>query len=354
MTSLTEITCLSHEFGTWPYVKGGGGNSSVKDAQTCWVKPSGTTLSSITESAFVAMDREKLALLYDVKPPVIPAERETLVLEAMNNAKRDLISGRPSVEAPLHESIKAKYVVHTHPELVNGLTCAKDAKERCLELFPEAMWVDYIDPGYTLCMVVRQMLFDFEAKNGQQPNLIFLKNHGIFVSGETPEDIRNSYKYVIDKLKFTYEASNVSIEFSRKQIEDDARAVAAKQLIQKEYPQDDICIEACSSFTLAEDAITPDHSVYSKSFFFTGQPKTALLNSFAEKYGYLPCVIAYDGMVFGIGATKTKAALALELAVDGSCILQLSKAFGGINYMAEKSRLFIENWEVESYRSKQL
>jgi len=354
MTSLTEITSLSHEFGTWRYVKGGGGNTSVKDDKTCWVKPSGTTLATITESAFVAMDREKLALLYDVAPPAVAAEREVLVLEAMTNAKRDPNAGRPSVEAPLHESIKAKYVVHTHAELVNGLTCAKDAKEKCLSLFPESMWVDYVDPGYTLCMAVRQMLIDFEAEKGHQPTLIFLKNHGIFVSGETVEDIQNSYKYVIDKLKLTYEAAGVSIDFNRSPIEDDVREAAAKQFILEQYPEDNIFIEASSGFKLAKDAITPDHSVYSKSFFFSGVPKTESLKSFEETYGYLPFVIEYDGMVFGVGATKTKAELALELAVDGSRILQLSKAFGGINYMEEKSRHFIENWEVESYRSKQL
>ena len=59
-------------------------------------------------------------------------------------------------------------------------------------------------------------------------------------------------------------------------------------------------------------------------------------------------------MVFGIGDSETKASLALELAQDGALVTQLTEAFGGIDYLSESSREFIENWEVESYRSKQL
>jgi hypothetical protein len=32
--------------------------------------------------------------------------------------------------------------------------------------------------------------------------------------------------------------------------------------------------------------------------------------------------------------------------------MKLSKAFGGIEYMTDRAREFIENWEVESYREK--
>jgi rhamnose utilization protein RhaD (predicted bifunctional aldolase and dehydrogenase) len=59
-------------------------------------------------------------------------------------------------------------------------------------------------------------------------------------------------------------------------------------------------------------------------------------------------------MVFGIGTTQEKALLALEFAQDGALVTQLAEAFGGIKYLSDSSREFIENWEVESYRSKQL
>ena len=43
-----------------------------------------------------------------------------------------------------------------------------------------------------------------------------------------------------------------------------------------------------------------------------------------------------------------------ELAQDGALVMQLAEAFGGINYMTDEQREFIENWEVESYRAQQV
>ncbi len=108
------------------------------------------------------------------------------------------------------------------------------------------------------------------------------------------------------------------------------------------------------SFNVSQGPISPDHVVYAKSYIFTGKPDEQALADFQQKYGYLPNVIAWDNMVFGIGTTETKASLALEFARDGALVMQLAKAFGGIEYLSDLSRDFIENWEVESYRSKQL
>ena len=30
----------------------------------------------------------------------------------------------------------------------------------------------------------------------------------------------------------------------------------------------------------------------------------------------------------------------------------LSRAFGGVQYLSDAARLFLENWEVESYRAR--
>lgn len=114
MSILQTITALSREFSTSDYVRGGGGNTSCKDERTLWVKPSGTTLNDLTPETFVAMDRVKLAELNGIKPPTDPSGRETLVKEVMEKAVLPETPGRASVEAPLHDSLSARYVVHTH------------------------------------------------------------------------------------------------------------------------------------------------------------------------------------------------------------------------------------------------
>ncbi|RKX38711.1 MAG: class II aldolase, partial [Verrucomicrobia bacterium] len=43
-----------------------------------------------------------------------------------------------------------------------------------------------------------------------------------------------------------------------------------------------------------------------------------------------------------------------ELSQDGALVMRLANTFGGVNYMTDSQRGFIENWEVESYRAKQV
>ncbi|NLC82584.1 MAG: hypothetical protein GX748_15510, partial [Lentisphaerae bacterium] len=83
MNLLETITQLSHEFGGCEYVKAGGGNTSCKTADTLWVKPSGTTLATLTPQGFVAMDRARLADLYTAQTPDDAAAREELVKNMM-------------------------------------------------------------------------------------------------------------------------------------------------------------------------------------------------------------------------------------------------------------------------------
>ena len=83
MQDLKTIVGLSHEFGTPEYVKGGGGNTSYKDDNTLWVKPSGTTLAGLQEDTFVTLNRAKVNELYDVETPEEPHAREELVKNFM-------------------------------------------------------------------------------------------------------------------------------------------------------------------------------------------------------------------------------------------------------------------------------
>ena len=130
--SLTKITEISNKYGANPeFVLAGGGNTSYKDAKFLYVKGSGTTLANITESGFVKMNRKKLSAMFTKQYSEDAAEREAQVLEDMMDAREKTeLSKRPSVETLLHNLIPYKYIVHTHPAMLNGLTCGKDGKRK--------------------------------------------------------------------------------------------------------------------------------------------------------------------------------------------------------------------------------
>jgi len=350
MTDLQVIVELSHEFGDEDYVKGGGGNTSVKNETTLWVKPSGTTLAGLETETFVAMNRAKVNELYAVEAPDDAAAREDLVKNLMAEAAEN-DAGRPSVEAPLHNVFEAKFVVHTHPALVNGLTCAKAGKAACERLFPDALWVEYIDPGYTLCMEVRERIEGYKAANGKEPALLVLQNHGIFIAADSAAEVRALYARVMDALKREYSKAGISQALNVSEIAEEPEIAAQIQVL---FGDDAAFIASSGIFAYSPGPITPDHLVYSKAFPFSSELNGQNLGRYKAERGYAPKVVVAGGRVYGIGSSQKNADLALELAQDGALVMRLADAFGGVNYMTDPQREFIENWEVESYRAKQV
>jgi rhamnose utilization protein RhaD (predicted bifunctional aldolase and dehydrogenase) len=353
MDILTTITELSHAFGTAEFVKAGGGNTSCKTADTLWVKPSGTTLAGLKPSTFVAMDRAVLSRLYSAEAPADPAAREELVKNMMAAAVKPETPGRASVEAPLHDSIAARYVVHTHPAAVNGLTCAVGGRAAAARLFPDALWVPYIDPGYTLCMAVRKEVQRYKSVHGVEPTLMFLENHGVFVCGDTEAEIRATYARVMDALKQSYVVRGVPLEVQVGAEPTDAQVAPCRQMLVEGLGEDAAAVAVSGCFDVGNGPISPDHIVYAKSYPFEGVLTVENLRAFKAVRGYSPRVVVTRHAVLGVGANEKTARLALELALDGAQVKQLARAFGGIQYLSDVSRGFIENWEVESYRAKQ-
>jgi len=101
---------------------------------------------------------------------------------------------RPSVETSMHNVIGYAFVVHLHPTLVNGLMCAMDAEKELHRLFGEkALFVEYTDPGYLLFKKVAGKISDYRERYGEEPQVIWLQNHGIFVAADTTEEIKQIY-----------------------------------------------------------------------------------------------------------------------------------------------------------------
>lgn len=351
---LETISALSHEFGTPHYAKGGGGNSSCKSDTTLWVKASGTTLANVTPKTLVALQRTKLARLYELATPQSAAAREALVKELVAAAVEPETPGRASVEAPLHDSLAARYVVHTHPPLVNALTCGHQGAAAAAELLPQALWVPYTDPGYTLSMHVRQAISEYRREWEREPPIILLENHGVFVAAETAAEVRTIYAELTECLQHACSAAGCGMNVAVGKSPSPELVTQWHETIRQALGTEGAAIAVLGSFDVADGPLTPDHIVYAKSYPFKGKLSVAELQRFRERHGYAPRVIVTDSAVLGVAANQRGAQLAVEMALDGAVIKQLATAFGGIRYLSDAAREFIENWEVESYRAQQV
>ena len=356
--SLDLITEMSNRYGSNPdFILAGGGNTSFKDEKFLYVKPSGVSLAAMKADDFVKMERAIVRSCFELQEFSSSDEREAKVKKLMDFAC--VTSGRrPSVEAPMHEIMPFKFVVHTHPALVNGMTCGKDGKAICAELFPDALWVDYCDPGFILAKVVFDHCEVYRKAKNCDPKVIFLQNHGVFVGADSAEEMDALYNEIMDKLAGYCAKKGVSTEFAAPGAADMETVMEYAPLLRSYLRASDAdrCVTVASSgaFPIPGGPLTPDHLVYAKAFGIKCDTlDKAVVDEFKRQRGYAPRMIEIPGKaVFFAGKNLPAAETVRQLAENGARIEQIAAAFGGIHYLSDAQREFIENWEVESYRAK--
>ena len=352
---LETIAKLSRQYGSDPrFVFAGGGNTSCKDEEFLYVKPSGVALATIQGSDFVKLERAAIRRCFEIDPAKFTSdEREAAIKRLLGAAV--LSGGRPSVETPVHEALPFKYIVHLHPAFVNGLTCSQNGRSACEKLFPEALWLDYCDPGFTLSLAVKRACDDFAAKRGKYPTVLFLQNHGVFVGGDDAAEIDAAYNDIMSKLEDAYRAAGISTDEAAGEPDTDAVMEYAPALTGHLAPAGGkVTVVSAGDFAIPSGPLTPDHLVYGKAFGLTcDSPDRAAAEAFQKQRGYLPRMVRVPGKaVFCCGKDKKAADIVLTSARNGELIERLAGAFGGVHFLDDRQRGFIENWEVESYRAK--
>jgi len=303
---------------------------------------------------FVALDRERLADLYGVRLPMAVAGREEAVVEIVRASVRPDSTGRPSVEAPLHDSLQARFVVHTHPPLINGLTCATDGARHAGRLFPDALWIDYCDPGYTLCMNVRREVEVYRDLHGVDPQVLFIGNHGVFVAADEPEQIADLYGDLFSRLEEEYHRAGMLVTNEPAEAPPPEKIARYEERLRFAWDGSRIEITITGFFPPAAGPVTPDHIAYAGASPLRGDPSAEAIDRFYSRHGHDPRIVVFDDAVAGLGESLEAAGLALEVALDAALVVRLAGVYGGISYMDERARRFIEGWEGEAYRREQV
>ncbi len=373
--SLTKIAEISNKYGANPeFVLAGGGNTSYKDAKFLYIKGSGTTLANITESGFVKMNRKKLSAMFSKQYSENAAQREAQVLEDMMDAREKTeLSNRPSVETLLHNLIHYKYIVHTHPSMLNGMTCGANGKKMAKELFGDnVIWIDIIEPGYVLAAKLKEEMDKYKAKTGKDADIILLQNHGVFIAANSEREINKKTKYVFGQVE-----SQIKRKPDFKPVEYDKEKAAliapAIRMLLKNGDSSIVTfrtnkevmnfVQDEKSFYPVSSAYSPDHIVYCKPYPLFVKSSDDMetqyemikagIEAYQKKNGYAPKIIAIQNLGFyAWGTNKKNADICAEVFLDACKIGVYSEAFGGPLFMTQYMIDFICNWEVESYRSK--
>ncbi len=362
---------MSHKYGAdAEYVLAGGGNTSLKTKDVLYIKGSGSSLATIREDQFVKMDRAALRAMWTKEYATDVKQREAEVLSDMMDARlRGEEGKRPSVETLLHDLFPQTLVLHVHPALVNGLTCSVGAEEEMKKLFPDAIWVPSSNPGFVLALLCKELMEDYEKKNGACANLLFLQNHGVFFAADTEAEMDSLVSRVMDTLR--EKAKDCRPDFSPAEFDTD-RAVAIAPVLRMlvgegqgasvKFVADAETVKYASSkeaFAEIVGSFTPDHIVYCKAEplwldrTLDGDQIAETFRAFVNAKGYLPKIVFAEGLgMFACGKNKKEADTAATVFADAMKIAEYSRAFGGPLPMTKDKIDFIVNWEVESYRAK--
>ena len=363
MKEIDNLIAVSRKYGADSrFVIAGGGNTSYKDATHLWVKASGHALATIDEEGFAVMDRARLDAMATKTYRADATEREARVKEDLADA--NLTRGRrPSVETSLHNCMNFSYVVHLHPTLVNGLMCSVTAEKRCAELFPDALYVAYTDPGYTLFKKVYDAIGQWKAQRGSEPQVIFLQNHGIFVAADTVAEIDAIYEDVMTKL----EALVAPLPEGETPVCDCVSEVlpAIRQILSRggrglktlQVTKNALVDEFLANPKGVLTPFSPDGIVYCKSEYIVidSNDKAAEAEEKIEAYvtrrGHTPKVLLIKGIgLVAVGDNAKNARVITEVFLDAMKVAFYARSFGGEHGMEPAWIDFIDNWEVENYR----
>ncbi|RKD91508.1 SDR family NAD(P)-dependent oxidoreductase [Mangrovibacterium diazotrophicum] len=370
---ILDLVEISQYYGRQKdFVLAGGGNTSYKTADCLRVKASGFSLSTITEPGFAKLDRKQLN-------EINTKNYSTNVLQREEEIKNDLLKSRmepekgrrPSVETSLHNLIDYAFIVHTHSTKVNGLMCSNQAEEKAAELFgDDVLYVPYDDPGYILFKVVEKAVLGYRAKKGKDPAVILLQNHGVFVGANSIDEIKAIYDDIIAKLDAAFgdEAAieELSVPAEAAKIVPAVRMMVSGEGLKSVRLANNSLINYYldkENYKAVAKPFTPDGIVYANSAFvyaeFTGDVDSFLndiqakIKEYETTKGKLPKVIFAPGLGVLLIADHAQGADILYDVVTDSCrIASLAQSFGGEHPMTPEQIQFIENWEVEQYRSK--
>jgi len=237
---IEPLITLAQTLGSDPgLVQGAGGNLSLKDGNTLWVKASGTWLSEA--------GRRRIFV-----PLALPG-----VLHALAQGKEDFLPFlqentdlRPSIETSLHAILPARIVVHVHS--INALSFAvcRNGKEEAARRLQglDWSWIDYVRPGLPLARAIEDAL-----RISPHSTVFLLANHGLIVMADTVEDVL-SLLHEVERRLAPQDTDSVMREYKER--------MPQEGRLPKNAFVHHLACDACAKELISAGILYPDQAVF--------------------------------------------------------------------------------------------
>lgn len=317
-------------------VQAGGGNISLKlDNKNMLVKVSGVALKKVSkEKGVIKINYQNIKdfiASLDISNVSNKLEKDynKLIIDSSENNEL-----RPSMETGLH-ALLGKAVIHTHPVIVNTITCSQNGKDLINKIFPdkELLWIPYKTPGVNLSKEIFNAIKLYS--NVQSSNLwLFLENHGLIVSDQNLGKCVKHTKKIVKKIHHYLTENGVQIY----EYETFNQEIIKNQKIKSELVS--IFMKNKENQKLLKRHIFPDSVVFCGCGF-------SFNNSNPDKI-----VLYNDGSVELPKKSHIKPKSMIETLIATIYIHLLINQFGVPSYLSDEETNFLKTMESEKYRQK--
>ncbi|TPN89791.1 class II aldolase [Mesorhizobium sp. CU2] len=332
---LAALRALSADIGSSPHLtQGAGGNTSLKAADTLWIKASGTWLKdALAADIMVPVAISPLIEAVERRHPDADLPQR-FTIEALN--PRGL---RPSIETTVHALMPQRVVLHVHCVDTISLAVQADGEAEAGRRLDGIEWayVAYRRPGLPLAQGIAERL-----RPGV--DVLILGNHGLVVAAETVAEAELLLRRVTMLLARPVRAAAPP---------DIAALLALAGDSGYGLPAD---IEAHAtaidpeSLRIAEaGSLYPDHVIFLGRGSVVARPGESAADV-VRRIGAAPAAIMFPGIGVlmrgdaGAGAHAMQRCLAdVTARVDVAARL---------NYLTDSENDELINWDAERYRQK--
>ena len=275
MNPKEELILLCSLFGSCEKkTQGQGGNISVKQGTTLWIKASGSRLSSVSDRiGYVECDIPKIHECYN---------------KGEENLEGSVLRGpskKPSMETFFHLLPKS-HIVHIHPTFFCRYLCNFELKSIFSNFGKEnTLYIPYCKPGLQLAQRILPLY--------KNESVIFLENHGIILLADSVESLLLLYDNTLSKLENdvdqkSYESSLSSLYTIYKTTNQIAKPVYRLPLLPDTFLP-----------------MTPDHFLFlQKSPLLTTKSDLEIdCRKWMQEKGYAPSVLQEDDQIYCLGTT---------------------------------------------------
>jgi putative hydrolase of the HAD superfamily len=288
-----EYVFLSKIFGqSLLNVQGQGGNISIKYGSMMFIKSSGFILGNTNEMEGYCIVNNDQCL-------------KQLTSNTQGKVDDTKILGykTPSMETYFHSFMKV-YTVHLHFTLSNIYFCGLLLVE-LPDFKQNYKVVEYYNPGMELAT---QLLREYT----KECDIYFLKNHGLIITGNTLQEIMDKYKYIymyfVERIHKTHNVKIPNYEMMEQNISTYLYCILGKCKIVHKL---DFSVDELKNMVYC----FPDLAVFLQNIKYLEDENTVWNELF------VPDIVVYDSIVFGITDNITKMYSLIEI-LDSYKIIQ--------------------------------